>query len=444
MDFHQLDKEIVGEAWTSPAVMDHLSYLCDGCNGRFAGTEDERRAGDYLLDRMHAYGLQNTHAELFEMRGWERGTASFWVQDHEREVEIPCIALPGSPGCDLQAELIDVGQGRPEDYQVLGTSAAGKIVLTAADGPARAEKYMHAVEAGVGAFIFTSGQVGNLPPTGSIGKDLPAIGVSFEQAARLKRLLAPGSRQARLSLTCQVRQVTARNIVGEIPGTDPSQGWILACGHYDGHDIAQGAADNAAGVVTLVEAARMLSPLRQHLQAGIRFVCFSGEELGLFGSYAYARDHAAEIDTIRAVVNVDVIGLAMPLVLLPQGSPELAAYLRSLPLNELDLNLRDGPGTFIMNSDHIAFSMAGIQAVWALTSHPATGGGWGHTSADTLDKLDHRIMRQSSAAVTRLLLRMAGDAPNLPPGRRDPEAVKQAALDAGFEKMMRFQGRWPY
>jgi Zn-dependent M28 family amino/carboxypeptidase len=194
----------------------------------------------------------------------------------------------------------------------------------------------------------------------------------------------------------------------------------------------------------LLEAARLLSPLRAHLKAGIRFVLFSGEELGLYGSYAYAQDHKDELDSIRLVFNVDVVGLAMPVVLQTQASPELAAYCRNLPLKDLDATVNDGPTSFIQNSDHFPFSLAGVSGVWAVTSHPPMGGGWVHSSADTLDKLEPRILRQTASTIARLLLRMANDPAGLPRGRKPPEVVKKSVTEAGFEKALRMRGRWPF
>jgi aminopeptidase YwaD len=218
----------------------------------------------------------------------------------------------------------------------------------------------------------------------------------------------------------------------------------VACGHYDGHDIAQGAIDNATGTAVVMEAARLLSPLREHLRAGIRFILFSGEELGLYGSYAYAAAHAAEMDSLRVILNADIVGLAMPLVLLSQASPETVAWLRTQPLKELDVTVDDNPRVFIMNSDHFPFSEKGIQGFYVATSHPAGGGAWGHTIADTLDKLEVRELRQAAAASSRLLLRMAAGADTLPKVRRTPEQVKQLLLDAGFEKSLRFKDHWPF
>ena len=447
MDITSLEKRILGELWTSPDLWNHMLALCDSFNSRFAGTEEERRAGDYMMECFTRYGLENVHPEPFEMPGWERGSARLMALGSSAGagwIEIPCLALPGTHACELEAELIDIGAGAPDDYAKLSTPAAGKIVLTNSEGLGRMEKYMAAVEAGAAAFLYGSNQPGMLPPTGSIDKDTPAIGLAHEHAARLRRLLAGGSARARLTLTSAAHTVTARNIVAEIPGVDPSQGWIVACGHYDGHDIAQGAGDNAAGVAVLMEAARLLAPLREHLKVGIRFVLFSGEELGLFGSYAYAADHDSAMDSIRAIFNVDVVGMAMPVVLLPQSSPDLTAWFKTLPLEALDVKINDGPKVFIMNSDHFPFCEKGVQAVWAVTSHPTSGGGWGHTAADTLDKVEPRLLRQTAASITRLLARMSTGAESLPTVRKSPEQVKQALTDAGFEKSLRFKNHWPF
>jgi aminopeptidase YwaD len=444
MDINSLEKQILGDIWTSPHLWNHMLALCDQFGSRFATTELEHRAGDYILACFKRYGLENVHAESFEMPSWERGTVRLTLFADGAEIDIPCLALPGTHPCDLEAEIIDIGAGKPEDYQKLAEPSAGTIVLTNSEGLGRMEKYMAAVEAGAAAFFFSSDQPGMLAPTGSIGKSTPAVGLSREHAAHIRRLLGKERVRARLVLTSSTRIGIARNIVGEIPGNDPSQGWIVACGHYDGHDISQGAGDNAAGTAVLMEAARLIAPLRESIPIGIRFILFSGEELGLFGSYTYAGKHADEIDSIRAVFNVDVVGMAMPLTLLPQSSPGLSAWFKTLPLEDLDVKVNDDPKVFIMNSDHFPFSEKGVQAVWAVTSHPASGGHWGHTAADTLDKLEPRLLRMTAASITRLLLRMSASAESLPKGRKTPEQVKQSLIEAGFEKSLRFNDHWPF
>lgn len=447
MDLRTLDQKILGDIWTSPELWNHILTLCDSCNSRFATTADERRAGDYIMACFKRYDLQNVHAESFEMPAWERGTARLVLLTAEGELEIPCLALPGTHACDLVAEIIDVGNGSPEDYQKLAQPATGKIVLTNSEGINRMDKYAAAIEAGAAAFFFSSDKPGMLIPTGSTGnlsKTTPAAGLSCEHAARIRRLLAKGPLTAHLVLTSQARPGVARNIVGEIPGTDPSQGWIVACGHYDGHDIAQGATDNASGTAVVMEAARVLSPLREHLQAGIRFILFSGEEMGLYGSYAYVAAHEQEMNSLRVVFNADVVGQAMPIVLLSQASPETVAWLNTQPLKELDVKVDDSPKVFIMNSDHFAFTEKGVQGFYVATSQPAGGGAWAHTTADTIDKLEVRELRQAAAASSRLLLRMAACVDKFPNVHRTPEEVKKLLTDAGFEKSLRFKDHWPF
>ena len=65
----------------------------------------------------------------------------------------------------------------------------------------------------------------------------------------------------------------------------------MACAHYDGHDIAQGAIDNASGTAAVMEAARALMAVRDQLKLGVRIALWSGEEVGMVGSGAYANAH---------------------------------------------------------------------------------------------------------------------------------------------------------
>jgi Zn-dependent M28 family amino/carboxypeptidase len=216
----------------------------------------------------------------------------------------------------------------------------------------------------------------------------------------------------------------------------------VACGHYDGHDIAQGAQDNATGTATLLEVARVLAPLRSHFKAGVRFILFSGEEMGMYGSQAYVRDHADQLDRIRTVFNADIVGLAAPLLLVVQNSPELASRLRQMPLEEIGAQVDDS--RLVPYSDHFTFTLAGISSLMAATSSPGPGRGWGHTAADTLDKLDVRSLREATATMARILLRLAMAPEGLPLQRQTVDQVKGALAEAGIEEPLRARGAWPF
>jgi len=445
MDLSEIESRLVGELWTRSALGETMRYLCDACGGRFAGSPDERRAGDYLLEQLCAYGVENVHGEEFDMRGWERGPARLTVSWDGGTRELPCMALAGSPPGEAEAELIDVGPGTPAHFE--GVQLSGKAVLASAKGPHRLEKYARCQQSGASVFLFGNARPGMLISAGSLGfgdrvATLPGVGLSLESAAFLRRRLEAGPVHVRAVVKGEPRTVTARNIVAELPGSDPEAGWIVAGAHYDGHDVAQGAQDNATGTAVILEAARGLARERASLRAGVRFVLFSGEEMGMYGSAAYVRAHKDELDAIRTVYNADIVGLASPVVLMVQNSPELLAYLRALPLDELGARV-DG-ARLVAYSDHFSFTVAGLASLMAVTSRPGEGHGWAHTAADTLDKIDMWPLREAAVTTARLLLRMAAAPGGLPASRQSPEAVRQALVDAGLEEPLRIRGEWPF
>ncbi|UCF78703.1 MAG: M28 family peptidase, partial [Candidatus Eiseniibacteriota bacterium] len=98
------------------------------------------------------------------------------------------------------------------------------------------------------------------------------------------------------------------NIIGRLPGRVPGSGLFVMCAHYDSYagrtayedperrwnwrtDPAPGADDNASGVASILECARVLSAL--DFDFDIEFVLFTAEEQGLFGSTAYSEEHQA-------------------------------------------------------------------------------------------------------------------------------------------------------
>jgi len=155
------------------------------------------------------------------------------------------------------------------------------------------------------------------------------------------------------------------------------------------------------------------------------------------------RDHPDELDRIRTVFNADIVGLAAPLVLAVQNHPELMAYLRQLPLKDLGARLEDTQLT--PNSDHFPFVLSGVPALAVTTSPPGLGAGWWvHTTADTLDKLDLRALREAAGTAARILLRMAMNPDGLPRQRQTAGVVQQAIAEAGIEESLRIQGAWPF
>ena len=116
------------------------------------------------------------------------------------------------------------------------------------------------------------------------------------------------------------------NTVGEIRGSElPGQIVILGA-HLDSWDLGTGLTDNGAGSSVVLEAARAIAQSGVKPKRTIRFMLFSGEEQGLLGSRAYAGAHAAEADSVQAVLVLDngtgmIVGQAL------QGRDDLGGHL---------------------------------------------------------------------------------------------------------------------
>lgn len=94
------------------------------------------------------------------------------------------------------------------------------------------------------------------------------------------------------------------NIVAERPGISPKAGTIIVAAHYDTVPGSPGADDNASGVATLLEIARIF---RIPTQQTLKLVFFDAEEIGLRGSLAFTANKA-NLANLNGVVVMDMIG----------------------------------------------------------------------------------------------------------------------------------------
>lgn len=97
------------------------------------------------------------------------------------------------------------------------------------------------------------------------------------------------------------------NIIAERLGRDPQAGTILVAAHYDTVVGSPGADDNASGVATMLEIARIFASLPTPQTLKLAF--FDAEEIGLRGSLAFAANKANLVN-LQGVVVMDMIGFA--------------------------------------------------------------------------------------------------------------------------------------
>jgi len=103
----------------------------------------------------------------------------------------------------------------------------------------------------------------------------------------------------------------APNVIGIKTGTlYPDSIYTVVCGHFDATsylapNIAPGADDNASGTASVIEALRVMRDYQ--FEYSVRYIAFSGEEFGLYGSYHYASLARSQGDSILGVLNADMI-----------------------------------------------------------------------------------------------------------------------------------------
>ena len=437
--FLEVDQQMVGDCYTSREVMDTLITLCDGFGSRFGGTEGERKAAEYLRAKMKEYGLKDAHLEPVEYVGWVRGEVKLEIVAPIQK-EIPCISLPHSPAANLEGAIVDTGDGAPEDFEDRADEIRGKIVMTTSVASPRGskrwihrgEKYGRSLLAGATGFIFVNHYPGYGPATGGIGHDgealVPGISIAMEDGAFIRRLAEQsGEVRIRLTSTDRCEPMTSWNVLGDLPGTGQADQVVMLGSHYDGHDISQGAEDPASGVVSVLEAARLLARYAPDLPCTMRFVLWGIEEIGLLGSRAYVEGHADELDRIRFYLNMDSAGTKSnnrDIVLneWPALQPILEGWSR-----EMAVEFGVGQKTSA-HSDHFPFFLKGVPTGGMQSAEPSLEGrGYGHTQYDTVDKVKLTCLREASTLAARLALRLASEE-EWPVARRDVGAVA-ALLD---------------
>jgi hypothetical protein len=233
------------------------------------------------------------------------------------------------------------------------------------------------------------------------------------------------------------------NVVGVLPGAASAGGYYVVCAHYDATgtrsrngwdaaiDPAPGADDNATGVALVLETARVLA--RQQLPWPVRFIAFSGEETGLWGSRAFAGEAMERDDRILGVLNFDMVGFndrshRMHVVANP-ASKWLAQLM--IETNQrygigLEMELLEDAAALL--SDHAPFWARGYDAILGIenylpTDSTSTAVRRGlyrvntqyHTVADVPDSINWELLKRSSSLAIALLGQFADPAglPNL-------------------------------
>jgi len=188
--------------------------------------------------------------------------------------------------------------------------------------------------------------------------------------------------------------ISSPNVAAVLPGSDPlmTNEYVLYIAHLDhigelhsgGGDgqnkdmINNGALDNASGVSVMLETARLFAQ-GQTTRRSILFVAVTAEEKGLVGSEYFAMNPTVPVDSIVAVINLD-----MPLLLydfddviafgaehsslgdsVREAAQSYSTELSPDPFPEQNIFIR---------SDHYRFVQQGIPSVFLVTGMKSRDG----------------------------------------------------------------------
>ena len=277
------DWNLLRDSTTGTAPYENLRFLT-GLH-RVPATDAFDQAADFVLRKAEEYGLNDAHAERFEIDGqihyglmrsyfgWKVQSASLWQTGPEPNLLAdwstdPIRLADYSRSADVSAQLIDVGEGT-KDADYAGKDVRGKIVL--ADGVLSEVQALAVIELDAAGIVSDmrnqSTAWSGLDPTlvrwGHLDAREPrgfAFMVSKATAVALRVQMTAGHP---VMLHAQVQAEVGPGhwtvVTATIPGANPGSGEIVYSCLLD-HE-GPGGNDNGSGCVTILESARVLNRL---------------------------------------------------------------------------------------------------------------------------------------------------------------------------------------
>ena len=483
---------IIDEGMNRSQVMITAHELMDDIGPRLTISSNMQRAQKWALDKFGSYGLANVHREPFVFgRGWDIVDSDVRLVS-PRPIKLSAIPIAWTPPTNgtVTTQLVVAPMSRPEHFAAYHGKLAGKIVLVTLPGDgsettdppfhrltaeeiAKEDKYqpVHfdpAEENGflkridfyrqMDKFLAAEGAVAWVRKARTDGKlnfgegyqhavgdspKLPGIEIAAEDYRRLTRMAKMGDNPT-LEIKSDVRYLdddhNAYNIVADLPGTDPKAGYVMAGAHFDSWVAGDGASDNGAGSVVVMEAARILRQLGARPKRTIRFALWSGEEQGLYGSANYVQQHLASRPAATGPGGVllwDELIRKYPATPLP-GYGALKAYFNidngsgkirgiysegnaaAVPLLQDWLKPFEsmGAGTVVAGpttgTDHEPFQAVSIPGYQFIQDPLDYETRVHHSSIDTLDHMKADDLRQAAVVMAGMLLAAANSDKELP------------------------------
>ena len=477
---------IIDEGTNQSEVMVNSQYLMDIIGSRLTNSPGMRKAEEWTQVKFREMGLRNVRKEGFDFgRGWhiERSSVRMVTPRPIQLTAIPIAWTPGTNGT-ITAPVIVAPISAERHFDKWRGQLKGKIVMITRpsngsektdppferyDGddiakldsfrqprydPEAADRRIKRLDFAkkLDAFLKAEGAVAYATESYRDGMllhgegylfgvgdtpALPGIQLAAEDYRRLARIAKVGPAPT-LEIMSDVRfddsDRNAYNIIAEIPGTDPKAGYVMAGGHLDSWVAGDGATDDGAGVMMVMEAARILAKIGVRPKRTIRFALWAGEEQGILGSLTYVEKYLATRGTgtntqaglgkmmgwsnrwpvnpqpgygdLAAYFNIDNGGGKLRGIY-AENNPAVVPIFREWLAPFASLGAKDVVISKTGGTDHVFMQAVGIPGFQFIQDPLDYETRTHHSSADTFDKLKGDDMRQGSIILATFLLNAA-------------------------------------
>ena len=414
-------ERLVASMLRETPIISDLEQICDEIGGRPTGSKANLDAVEWALNKFKEAGVSARKESFMMPKAWLNGSAEAIISG-DVSFSAKVTAMPfstSSPPTGFNAPLLEVGHGTEADFKRLGTKIKGAFILVETeilcDIEGLLREYKDAAEieerafaAGVTGVVYMSSRPRGLlyQHNASRGENNrhPMLIMAREQAERLVRLLR---RNKNLFLNAKINVRTGGeyqsfNVIGEIPGSEKPDEFVVLGAHLDSWSLGTGANDNACSVVIMIDIARQMKHLGITPKRTLRFALWNGEEQGFIGSWNYTRSHLDEMDGHVMSCSLDT-GSGRITGFITGGREELIEPLKKV------LKPVEGLGPFqyinipLVGTDTYDFMMQGVANIMP-DQEPGDYGLDYHAESDTFDKVDLRQLKLNSAIMAAFAL----------------------------------------
>ncbi|EAZ81001.1 M20/M25/M40 family metallo-hydrolase [Algoriphagus machipongonensis] len=476
-------EKIKNEGLNNSQVENIAFELVDKAGPRLSNSEGYVRATEYAVKQLTDWGLENAHTEAWGEfgRGWEMEKSYVAMT---KPYYMPFIAIPKawteSTAGEISGKVILIDAKTEEDLEKYKGKLKGAIIAVKPTGDAsptfeadairfteeqldqmaeppsesggssytpeqiQAFRDARAFAIRVGEFLkeegaaliikgvngrhgtlFTSSPRGYLKDT---PEGIPELETAPENVNLIARLSENGVEvevEAEIKTRYLTDDLQGYNVIAEIPGSDPSlkSELVMLGGHLDSWHGANGATDNAAGCIVMMEAVRILKAAGLKPRRTVRIALWGGEEQGLHGSRNYVTNHFGDRTTMELLpeheklsgyFNIDN-GTGRIRGIYLQGNEAMKPIVDEWfkPVDDLienrTITLRNTGGT-----DHLAFDGVGLPGFQFIQDPIEYRSRTHHTNMDTYERLMIDDLKQMAVIVATFVYQTAQRDEKLP------------------------------